>query len=544
MNLIHDEWIPVRRRNGDKIKIAPWQITEDIGTENEIVELAAPRPDFNGALIQFLIGLIQTTCTPKNTGEWRKWFNNPPQSEELKKRFETIKYAFNLDGDGQRFMQELGLVKEKKYSVETIDKMIIDMPGEQTLKFNSDHFIKRNTVNQLCPNCMTMALFTLQLNAPSGGAGHLTSLRGGGPLTTLICGKNIWETTWSSILEENKFRECANFGKNDDDYKFTWLTSKRNSENGLKTTPKDVHPAQLYWATPRRIFAIFENAQRQTTCDLCGEKTEQIVKQYCTKPRGTDYKGNWQHPLSPMYFKTGNKKKNESDMWLPVHQHEHLGYKHWLGYVLNENDNGKDKRRPALVVSNMINNEATDFRVWAFGYDMDNMKACCWHEGIMPVLLVDKKYREAFIYYSANLIKAADNVAKYLAWYIKAALYNLEIETNKNKNFGFIKTQFWKETETGFYNILKNLRDFIVANSDGTPEKILKGWLNHLATKAEEIFDDVTQSGEFNAVNPGRIAKAWNSLIREIYNDKTKDILGLAVTPKPIGGKKIKKQKV
>ncbi|MEW6041434.1 MAG: type I-E CRISPR-associated protein Cse1/CasA, partial [Elusimicrobiota bacterium] len=295
MNLIDDKWIPVRRKNGEKIKIAPWQITEGIGTDNKITELAAPRPDFNGALIQFLIGLLQTTCTPENPGEWRKWLNEPPTPDELKKRFETVKYAFNLDGDGPRFMQEVGLIKEKKQNNKTIDEMIIDMPGEQTLKLNKDHFIKRNTIGQLCPHCSTMALFTLQINAPSGGQGHLTGLRGGGPLSTLVYGNKIWETAWLNILEKSKFENLANFEKNDDENKFPWLTNNRNSEKGLMTTPEDIHPAQLYWATPRRIFIKFENSEHQTVCDLCDRVTEQVVKQYCTKPRGINYEGTWRH---------------------------------------------------------------------------------------------------------------------------------------------------------------------------------------------------------------------------------------------------------
>ena len=80
MNLITDAWIPVRHKNGKVNRIAPWQITEGEGV---ITVLASPRPDFNGALIQFLIGLLQTTFAPKNPREWRKWFQQPPGTEEL-----------------------------------------------------------------------------------------------------------------------------------------------------------------------------------------------------------------------------------------------------------------------------------------------------------------------------------------------------------------------------------------------------------------------------------------------------------------------------
>ena len=67
MNLIDDDWIPVKRADGSKVLIAPWQIAE---TENPIVDIAAPRPDFQGALYQFLIGLLQTTFAPQDIDDW------------------------------------------------------------------------------------------------------------------------------------------------------------------------------------------------------------------------------------------------------------------------------------------------------------------------------------------------------------------------------------------------------------------------------------------------------------------------------------------
>src|SRR3989338_7253304 len=158
MNLINDAWIPVRRKNGEKIKIAPWQTTEGVGTNREIVELAAVRPDFNGALIQFLIGLLQTTCAPKGNSDWLKWLNNPPSADELKSKFEPISFAFNLDGDGPRFMQDFDLGKDNnKKTEEAIEKLLIDAPGDQTLKQNKDLFIKRNRVERLCWCCCAQA---------------------------------------------------------------------------------------------------------------------------------------------------------------------------------------------------------------------------------------------------------------------------------------------------------------------------------------------------------------------------------------------------
>ena len=69
INLLDERWLPVRRANGDKDHIAPCQLTADYG-QNPVVALDAPRPDFNGALVQFLVGLLQTACAPSRRDEW------------------------------------------------------------------------------------------------------------------------------------------------------------------------------------------------------------------------------------------------------------------------------------------------------------------------------------------------------------------------------------------------------------------------------------------------------------------------------------------
>jgi CRISPR system Cascade subunit CasA len=59
LNLLEERWVPIRRASGRAERIAPHEITERIDSD-PVVALDAPRPDINGALIQFLIGLVQT----------------------------------------------------------------------------------------------------------------------------------------------------------------------------------------------------------------------------------------------------------------------------------------------------------------------------------------------------------------------------------------------------------------------------------------------------------------------------------------------------
>lgn len=532
MNLINDAWIPVRRRNGEKIKIAPWQITEGSGTENEVVELAAVRPDFNGALVQFLIGLLQTTCVPKNTGEWRRWLNNPPDPGQLKKRFETVAYAFNLDGDGPRFMQEARLDDKEK----RIEHLLIDTPGKKKIDENTDFFIKRNRIDKICSNCAAMSLYSLQINAPNRGAGHQTYLRASGPITSIFIGDSIYKTCWQNILEESSLSAYGNICSHSNI--FPWMGEIRISIKNLTTTIQDIHPFQLYWPMPRRTLLLFNKISDICSCDLCSEDLksgDSVVHTYFNSTQGIKY-DIFNHPLSPVNVADGKS--------VSMQPKGKLGYKHWLGLIYSEFHKKRNQQSAKVITLGL--NKVDNPKIWVFGYEIvpADTKVKQWHEGIMPAVLIEEKFRESFVFYATNIIKVAEQIANNLAWRIKEALYNLRLETNKNKDFVFVKNRFWESTEAEFYDTLNNLRDFIVKNEGNLPQTILKRWLNYLAKTAEEIFDDVTRSGEFSGVDPARVAIAWNKLKWGIYSDRTKEILGLPVEPKPVNTEKLRVKKV
>jgi len=258
MNLIENEWIPVRRGSGKIARIAPWQVTDRFA-EDPFIQLAAPRPDFNGALVQFLIGLLQTCFAPEDQREWRQRLRQAPTSEELKKAFLPVAPHFDLDGKGPRFLQDLTLGKEieelesaaQEDRTRPIGDILIEAPTGKTLRDNTDLFVKRGRVESLCPACAAAALLCLQTNAPAGGQGNRTGIRGGGPLTTLVLADTLWATSWLNVLERKVFLNAT--GNSDRDApgdQFPWLAPTRTSEGGRDTTPEDAHPTQVFWAMP------------------------------------------------------------------------------------------------------------------------------------------------------------------------------------------------------------------------------------------------------------------------------------------------------
>ncbi|MCL5974965.1 MAG: type I-E CRISPR-associated protein Cse1/CasA [Gammaproteobacteria bacterium] len=527
MNLLDESWIPVRRSNGEQDWITPLQITDPT-----IVALDARRPDFNGALIQFLIGLVQTTTPMDSEIEWKQWNEQPPSVEELKKWFEPVHEAFLFDGDGARFMQDFDLrtagAKDKNFN--SISALLIEAPGENTLKENKDHFIKRNTVNSLCLGCSAIALFTLQTNAPSGGAGHNTSIRGGGPLTTLVIAgdtNSLWQTVWLNIQKHSDFLAAnGDSTKTDLEYSFPWVNEMKTLQaEGGQLTPIQVHPAHNFWGTPRRIRLDLDHISAGE-CDCCGRQSEFLVERYITKAKGFDYKGGWRHSLSPYY-------ENKPGEMLPLHpQPGGIGYKHWLAWSLGLQGNKKNVQ-PASIVSYVLESQrlkGKQCRLYAFGYDMDNMKARCWYESTLPLygLSEKNKYEQHSVQREIQRwLEAVDLAAFYLRSAVKSSWFGDGVDARGD--YAFIDASFWSQTENGFYQLLRSLIDQAREEDEDivfTP--LREQWRDLLIKTAIRLFDaDLVGAAPIAQQNPRRTAEAYNRLCASLRGDKLKEALGL-----------------
>ncbi|MGD9983541.1 MAG: type I-E CRISPR-associated protein Cse1/CasA [Porticoccaceae bacterium] len=515
MNLISERWIPVRHADGSHERIAPWQLTDGIG-DKRILAVASPRPDFDGALTQFLIGLLQTTCTPTEE-QWWDWREAPPSPEVLKERFATVAHAFELEGE-KAFMQDFAPGQlDKKFG---ISALLIGSPPEDS---ETGLFIKRDSVKQLCPNCVAAALFSIQTDSPEGGSGYRTGLRGGGPLTTLVLGSNLWETCWLNVLEKDRYLAGAAPEKNAEYARFPWFAPTRTSETkppvGVTTTPVDIHPDQQFWSMPRRIRLLVEECET-AVCDICGDETKRVYRAFKTKNYGVNYDG-FEHPLSPHYTK--------DDARLPVHpQRGGIGYRHWLGLVESSTDNSQ---RPACVVDQFRTLIRSDGDLWAFGYDMKSNKARCWYDARMPIITLPEGQEVSFKDLVGRLVNAADQVARdYLKKNLKAALFG---EGKVRGDLSFAQRDFWDATESPFYDHLRQLR--VALQADPLAHSVLESWLKALRAAAFSVFDSHSQTGDFDAVDPRRIALARNGLRKALAGAQLKEkILGLPRPPKPV----------
>lgn len=156
-----------------------------------------------------MLGLLQTSFAPKDHRRWDDIWEDGLEAEKLREALLPLEHAFQFGPDSPSFMQDFEALTGDKVPVASL---LPEIPGVQTTKFNKDHFIKRGVTEHLCPQCSALALFSLQLNAPSGGKGYRTGLRGGGPMTTLIELQEyqgnqqtpLWRKMWLNVMPQDE----------------------------------------------------------------------------------------------------------------------------------------------------------------------------------------------------------------------------------------------------------------------------------------------------------------------------------------------------
>ncbi len=486
MNLLTDRWIPVRRRDGLRAVIAPHEVTSEI--DNPIVALDFPRPDFNGAGLEWLIGIFQTIlCDPDDPWDedrWQGWKDSPPSPEMILECLGKHLDCFELDSKGPKFMQDFHLPGGEE---KDIAQLFIDNPGDQTIRRNADHFLKRGWCKALCPSCTAISLYTLQTYAPSGGAGHRTSLRGGGPISTVLLGSSLWETIWLNVLPTKTFTRLSGDEELEElRDKFPWMGPTRTSEKDKSPiAADDAHPLTLYWAMPRRIVIDWET-RVEGACDLCSQAGA-LVTQYKTQNYGNNYKNGWEHPLTPYSMpKVGEEE-------LPLHgQPGGIGYRHWMGYVLEDSKSGK---RPATVIFHYRVNrrKLSGFRLSVFGYDMDNMKARSWCFAEMPLLLVPNESMKSYAVDVEAMVHVAGAIARNTQYRFKHAVVGTNGQGKVNSMAGdqsFVEWEFWNKTEADFYRLLEQLQQAHSVSDEPAAKSAKEAWLDILRQRSLEMFDN------------------------------------------------------
>ena len=541
MNLLNDPWIPVQRKNGTQDVIAPWQISDP-----DIIFINSPRPDFDGALIQFLIGLFQTIMTPKDNSSWENLLDNPPTENELKNKMQGYSELFELNGK-IRFMQDQEDLKGKLWS---INRLLIDSPGDNALLQNRDHFLKRNLINKLCPCCASSSLFTFQLYTQGFGAGHRVSLRGKGPLTSIVVpdtqrndiGDSIWIRVWLNVLDQKWISVyTVNSDKNELVDIFPWAGKTRCSfskkeknktvyiNSGQGTTPIDAHLYQSFWPMPCRINLNFSELS-SGDCDICNNHSDGLISNFRISKHGVDYIEGWKNTLTP-----SSTLKNGKIVPYRI-KAGGMVYTHWLGLVEKT-----DFLQPSLVAERFLSlafEYKEQYRLQNFGFEIDQKnKARSWHDATFPLLSISDDIHHEFSDRIRRLTVAADEFAGFINTCIKEAWYDSDPKKNKNQKKGIndkilmtgIRESFFSQTEGAFF--LK-IDETLKSINDQFDKSLLNKWHMILYKSAIETFEKWILQTNFYQANPRRIAEARKKLGNLSYSKKIRDLLLLPKTAK------------
>jgi CRISPR system Cascade subunit CasA len=492
----------VLRVDGSAETIRPADITSAI-TANPIVAFAWPRGDFRAASFEFLIGLVATACPadPDDDAAWVEDWDKPPGPEALAGAFAPLVCAFDLDGPGSRFLQDFDELSSESDSPETL---LIEAPGAITRRKNTALLVKAGRVARLSLPAGAMALFTLQCWAPSGGRGNLTSVRGGGPLTTLVvpgidpC--PLWHLIWANV-PPGKPPAAADLPR-----VFPWLAPTRTADRFPATTPQEAHPLQAFWGMPRRIRLDFAANAEGLPCDLTGAVDPVVVTGWRQRPNGVKYVA-WDHSLSPSY------KEAKSGGWLSAHaQPGGIGYRDWVALVVGD---AEGTRRPARCVAEWRQSRsgelpaAGDARLFAAGYDMDKMKARGFVESEMPLPGADPAAAMAMADLARRFVAAAEIVAQTLRRSVRDALFTRDVRTD-SAPLALVYEAFWARTQDRFFGLLQT------ATGDPTPPFAASAapWRSVLRQAALALFDEAAPLDPAVAsFDPERIVKARRNLV-------------------------------
>jgi CRISPR system Cascade subunit CasA len=487
-NLLVEKWIPVIRASGRRESISPCQITSN--PDDPVLAVAHDRPDLAAGLTEFLVSLYQVCLPPRDERAWDAWRDTPPTPQAVAQALAPYADAFSLDGDGPRFLQDLTVADDPKVKKNPVDALFIDYPGEDADTSGTDFFRRITGPIRLCPACAAAALFTLQAWAPSGGRGHRTSLRGGGPLSTLVLGPTLWNTVWRNILPAPLLDTLPGDPGKPHEAVFSWLAPTRTSgKDGQDTHALDIHPRQTLFGMPRRLRLLFETGPA-TPCALCDEKSTAWVERILAKSYGVNYTGVFDHPLTPYRQETGKE---------PYTVKASPGvtrYRNWIGLTLGATSETGFVQRPALAVRHFLDARASYEieegqevdRIWAFGFDMDKAKAKAWIESTAPVFIVPKEHRQAYAERVRQATDAAGRICANLNAAVRKALSDPGRKIKPDASFtAAVENAFYRSTESIFYDWLHEVAASV---AQGPPTTERREWfLRTLCRTTYDLFD-------------------------------------------------------
>jgi CRISPR system Cascade subunit CasA len=527
LNILTDTAFRVRLRSG----IITWATFAELmaTTGDYPVAFAWPRADLNIASFELAIGLTTLLWQPTHEDKWKSLWSHADPATALAPAITSFAPCFSLFGEGSgnnppRFMQDTEDLQGKGTP---IGALFIDTPGENAANHNKDLLTHRGRYPVLGLKAAAMTLYALQQFAPSGGAGNRTSMRGGGPMTTLALPSGALSTLplWQAILANLPVNSRFALSESQRAKALPWLvptlTSKGDDAGKLSEGDERVHPLQAFFGMPRRIR--LRMLPEPGTCALTGEEGP-VVAEFVQNPWGVNY-GNWFHPLTPY-----RQQKEGAEPYSVKPKAAVLTYRDWVGLALKERGGAQ---KPAQKAATLIELPAASIRAangrahelrrigngqdphfLAAGWAMNNMDAEAYLHAIQPLYFIDDEEvagSPAFI--AEQLRKAGEEAASALTAALKHMIYGNRKGDKVDTNTGLFlenAAMFFARTEPAFHAHLRAM-----TNSQAFDDKRKQEWLRLIRREALALFDSYAGANLgllANDKTAERVAKAYGSL--------------------------------
>ena len=483
-NLLVDPFAPFLTLSGAIRWLTVPQALSGLHDGDHAVEPAWPRADLDTATWELLIGVLSFAMPPATHDDWRARYAAPPSAEDVGTALAPLVPAFNVDGDGPRFMQELGLDGDPN----PVEALLIDTPGANGQKKNADLLTHRDRYGGLCLPAAAIALYALNAFAPAGGAGIRTSMRGGGPLTALVIPQGgadgaplpLWHRLWANVVEKKDAPPPP-------DSVFAWL--RTDLPVGKERGAAEIHQGQQpfdarlhpFFGMPRRVRLVIGGRGRCAMTGIDGP----LVTGFVQKPYGLNY-GQWRHPLTPY-----RRQKAMEPSYSTKPKSGRFGYRDWVATIVGDaNDDEKALFLAAENVRRARHDRAdtlsdggmrAEARVRVAGWAMNNMEAISYLVAEEPLHVSRDPNASYHLDRSAHdMATAGDIVAGALRQAVRVAL-GVDGDGSVVEQ---ARSAFYERTEDEFHDIL-----FAVVLDPEIRDEAPASWLRAMRRAALELFD-------------------------------------------------------
>ncbi|HHZ10489.1 MAG TPA: type I-E CRISPR-associated protein Cse1/CasA [Rhizobiales bacterium] len=540
LNMLTDPVFPVVTVSGARRWAAFAELLDEAG--DRPVAFDWPRGDLNVASAELAVGILSLVHRPADEREWRAIWRGD-DGVDVDARIRMLAPYFNLfgdaDGRGPRFCQDLEPFAGEANAVEAL---FIDTPGVNGQKKNADLMTHRDRFPALGLPAAAMALYALQQFAPSGGAGNRTSMRGGGPMTTLVLpASGDGPASLKRLLLLNLvplfggtegWLEDEEIGR-----ALPWLrptvTSDGKPPREVAETDPAVHPVQAFFGMPRRIRLV---AGGEGRCPLTGQEGP-LVTGFVQKPWGMSYSA-WRHPLTPY------RRSKDDAPYTVKPKAGRFGYRDWVAVSVGR-DERADQAEPAAVVRALlprggeVRRDRLRVRLLAAGWAMNNMEAERFLESIQPLHLPEDgdEGRATAIAGTARMFAdAAEAAMRLLRSALNEALFGGQAKTTDSGAFEEATDAFYERTEDAFHGALQAIAENGVR--DGQGGALAQDWLRTVRRAALAIFDehatDLLPGADVKDAD--RITRAYGQLFGAL-TDRSKIARELGIVLPPPGRK-------